>query len=52
MSWAGGLLLVMYGGVNTVISGAVLAGVIRPAEGRNGGIEILGPPPFARQIKT
>ncbi|WP_309476784.1 DUF3995 domain-containing protein [Arthrobacter sp. ISL-95] len=33
VSWAGGLLLVMYGGVNTVISGAVLAGVIRPAEG-------------------
>ncbi|MBG6189087.1 hypothetical protein IWX64_000007 [Arthrobacter sp. CAN_A212] len=33
MSWVGGLLLVIYGGVNTVVSGAVLAGAIRPAGG-------------------
>lgn len=33
VSWAGGLLLVVYGGVNTVVSGAVLGGVIRPAGG-------------------
>lgn len=33
VSWAGGLLLVIYGGVNTAVSGAVLGGVIRPAGG-------------------
>jgi hypothetical protein len=33
LSWAGGLLLVAYGGVNTVVAVAVLAGVIRPAGG-------------------
>lgn len=33
VSWAGGLLLVVYGAVNTVVSGAVLAGMIRPAGG-------------------
>jgi hypothetical protein len=33
VSWAGGLLLVIYGGVNTLVSGAVLGGVIRPAGG-------------------
>lgn len=33
VSWAGGLLLVVYGGVNTVVSGAVLAGVVRPEGG-------------------
>ncbi|NUT73340.1 DUF3995 domain-containing protein [Pseudarthrobacter sp. C4D7] len=33
VSWAGGLFLVVYGGVNTVVSGAVLGGVIRPEGG-------------------
>ena len=33
VSWAGGLLLVVYGGVNTLVSGAVLGGVVRPAGG-------------------
>lgn len=33
VSWTGGLLLVVYGGVNTMISGAVLAGAIRPVGG-------------------
>jgi hypothetical protein len=33
VSWSGGLLLVVYGGVNSVVSGAVLAGLIRPAGG-------------------
>ncbi len=33
ISWAGGLLLVAYGGVNAVVAVAVLAGVIRPAAG-------------------
>lgn len=33
VSWAGGLLLVTYGGVNTIVSGAVLGGVIRPEGG-------------------
>ena len=33
VSWAGGLLLVVYGGVNTLVSGAVLGGVIRPEGG-------------------
>ncbi len=33
VSWAGGLLLVIYGGVNTFISGAVLGGIIRPEGG-------------------
>jgi len=31
--WAGGLLLVVYGGVNTVVSAAVLGGHIRPDGG-------------------
>lgn len=33
ISWAGGLLLVAYGGVNTVVAVAVLAGLIRPGDG-------------------
>ncbi|UKA75074.1 DUF3995 domain-containing protein [Arthrobacter sp. FW306-07-I] len=33
VSWAGGLLLVVYGGVNIIVSGAVLGGVVRPAGG-------------------
>ena len=32
-SWTGGLLLVVYGGVNTVVSAAVLGGLIRPEGG-------------------
>ncbi|MDQ2745130.1 MAG: DUF3995 domain-containing protein [Chloroflexota bacterium] len=32
-SWAGGMVLVAYGGVNTIAGAAVLAGVIRPADG-------------------
>lgn len=32
-SWAGGLLLVAYGGINTIVALAVLAGVIRPEGG-------------------
>ncbi|WP_225219032.1 DUF3995 domain-containing protein [Arthrobacter gallicola] len=35
LSWVGGLLLVAYGGANVLISGAVLAGVLRPAGGYN-----------------
>lgn len=33
VSWAGGLLLIAYGGVNTSVSAAVLAGYIRPDGG-------------------
>ncbi len=33
ISWAGGLLLVGYGGINTIVALAVLAGVIRPEGG-------------------
>ena len=33
ISWAGGLLLVAYGGVNTIVALAVLAGAIRPEGG-------------------
>jgi len=33
ISWAGGLLLVAYGGVNTIVALAVLAGEIRPEGG-------------------
>lgn len=33
ISWAGGLLLVVYGGVNTLVAVAVLAGVIRSPGG-------------------
>jgi hypothetical protein len=33
VSWAGGLLLVVYGGINTVVSTAVLGGLIRPDGG-------------------
>jgi hypothetical protein len=33
VSWAGGLLLVAYGGINTVVALTVLAGMIRPASG-------------------
>jgi len=33
LSWAGGLLLVAYGGINTIVALAVLAGVIRPEGG-------------------
>ena len=32
-SWVGGLLLVAYGGVNTIAALAVLAGAIRPEDG-------------------
>lgn len=32
-SWAGGVLLVVYGGLNTVVALAVLAGAVRPAGG-------------------
>ena len=33
VSWVGGLLLVVYGGINIVVSAAVLGGLIRPAGG-------------------
>jgi hypothetical protein len=33
ISWAGGLLLVAYGGVNTIVALTVLTGVIRPEGG-------------------
>lgn len=33
ISWAGGLLLVAYGGINSTVALAVLAGVIRPESG-------------------
>lgn len=33
ISWAGGLLLVAYGGVNTIVALGVLGGVIRPGGG-------------------
>ncbi len=33
ISWAGGMLLVVYGGINTVVSAAVLGGLIRPEGG-------------------
>jgi len=33
ISWAGGLLLVAYGGINTLVALAVLAGLIRPEGG-------------------
>jgi hypothetical protein len=33
VSWAGGLFLVAYGGLNTVVSAAVLGGLIRPDGG-------------------
>jgi len=33
MSWVGAVVLVVYGGTNTVISNAVLIGLIRPATG-------------------
>lgn len=33
VSWVGGLLLVVYGGINTVVSAAVLGGLIRPKGG-------------------
>jgi len=33
VSWVGGLLLVVYGGVNAVVSNAVLIGAIRPDGG-------------------
>lgn len=33
VSWAGGLLLVVYGGINVVVSAAVLGGLIRPEGG-------------------
>jgi len=31
--WAGGAFLVVYGGLNVVVSSAVLVGVVRPADG-------------------
>jgi hypothetical protein len=33
VSWAGGLLLIAYGGLNTAVSAAVLAGLIHPEGG-------------------
>lgn len=33
ISWVGGLLLVVYGGINTVVSAAVLGGLVRPEGG-------------------
>ncbi|WP_289603599.1 DUF3995 domain-containing protein [Arthrobacter sp. zg-Y877] len=33
VSWVGAAVLVLYGGANTVVSNAVLAGLIRPAAG-------------------
>lgn len=33
VSWVGGAFLVLYGGLNTVVSGAVLAGLVRPEGG-------------------
>lgn len=33
VSWAGGLLLVVYGGINSVVSAAVLGGLIHPQGG-------------------
>lgn len=33
VSWMGGLLLVVYGGINIVVSAAVLGGLIRPEGG-------------------
>jgi hypothetical protein len=33
MSWAGGVVLFVYGGVNTVVALAVLSGIVRPAGG-------------------
>jgi Protein of unknown function (DUF3995) len=33
ISWAGGLLLVAYGGINIAVSAAVLGGLIRPEGG-------------------
>ena len=33
VSWAGGVLLLVYGGLNVVVSGAVLLGAIRPEGG-------------------
>lgn len=33
VSWTGGLLLIAYGGTNTIVSGAVLAGLIQPEGG-------------------
>jgi hypothetical protein len=33
ISWAGGLVLVLYGGVNTVVAQLVLAGAVRPDGG-------------------
>lgn len=32
-SWIGGIFLVIYGGINTATAAAVLAGIVRPAEG-------------------
>ena len=33
LCWAGAVLLVLYGGANTVVSNAVLAGLVRPEAG-------------------
>lgn len=33
ISWVGGLLLVAYGGINTIVAQAVLAGMVRPEGG-------------------
>lgn len=35
LSWAGALLLILYGGLNTAVSNAVLAGWVVPAGGYN-----------------
>jgi len=37
ISWGGGLLLVAYGGINTIVALAVLAGAIRPEGGYDAG---------------
>lgn len=41
VSWAGGLLLVVYGGINTIVALGVLAGVIRP-EGGYDAVAMMG----------
>lgn len=33
ISWAGGLLLIVYGGINMVVASVVLTGIVRPQQG-------------------